>query len=198
MATPQPAGGPCEPRRRDAAATRRALLTAARLHLTRAGFEGTSTREVAATAGVNQTLVYRYFGSKEKLFEEAAAQSGADRANRQTLNTVPLEELPKTLLDIVLEAGGNGGFVSFLTAANHESIRDLICERVTSTFNEDLGSRLPGPDSKVRAELFAATLIGLSLMRNKLGTPALASAERDTLAPYFDAIGQLLFADPTE
>jgi AcrR family transcriptional regulator len=203
MVTPQPAAEPCGPRRRDSAATRSALLTAARLHLTRGGFEGTSTREVAATAGVNQTLVYRYFGSKEKLFEEAAAQSDAHREAQKALKDVPLEQLPKTLLDVVLHAGttwgGSGppdGFIAFLTAASHDSIRELICDRLTTTFSEDLGSRLPGADPELRAELFAATLIGLSLMRHKIGTPALAVTDRDTLAPYVDSIGQVLFAAP--
>ncbi|MGW7424024.1 TetR/AcrR family transcriptional regulator, partial [Streptomyces sp. NPDC054813] len=62
-------------RRRDAAATRRALLLAARARFTRLGYDRTTLRDVAADAGVNLALVKRYFGSKEGLFKAALAST---------------------------------------------------------------------------------------------------------------------------
>ncbi|MGW7243493.1 TetR/AcrR family transcriptional regulator, partial [Streptomyces sp. NPDC054804] len=67
-----PAGGR---RRRDAAATRRALLLAARARFTRLGYDRTTLRDVAADVGVNLALVKRYFGSKEGLFKAALAST---------------------------------------------------------------------------------------------------------------------------
>ncbi|HEY4204842.1 MAG TPA: TetR/AcrR family transcriptional regulator [Xanthobacteraceae bacterium] len=56
------------PRRRDAAATRRKLLTAAREEFARSGFAGARVDEIAAKAGVNKQLVYHYFGDKDAMY----------------------------------------------------------------------------------------------------------------------------------
>src|SRR5258705_6313020 len=55
-------------RRRNAAATRAAILTSARRLFARAGYDGAGVREIAEGAGVTAMLVNRYFGSKEELF----------------------------------------------------------------------------------------------------------------------------------
>src|SRR5215831_13533227 len=58
------------PRRRDAAATRTAILASARRAFADLGYDGAGVRGIAAGAGVTAMLVNRYFGSKEKLFAE--------------------------------------------------------------------------------------------------------------------------------
>lgn len=52
---------------RDSARTREAILRAAQSLFAAKGYTTTGVREIAATAGVNSTLVRRYFGSKEGL-----------------------------------------------------------------------------------------------------------------------------------
>ena len=52
-----------KPQRRDPAATRRKLLTAARRE-----FADSGLAEIAARAGVNKQLVYHYFGDKDALY----------------------------------------------------------------------------------------------------------------------------------
>lgn len=65
-ATSQPRPGP---RARDAEATRADLLMAARRRFSALGYERATSRDIAKDAGVNVSLIYRYFGSKEQLFE---------------------------------------------------------------------------------------------------------------------------------
>ncbi len=62
---------PSTPRLRDAARTREAILRAAQLLFAQQGYTTTGVREVAAEAGVNSTLIRRYFTSKEGLFRAA-------------------------------------------------------------------------------------------------------------------------------
>lgn len=50
---------------------RRLLLAAARDLFGAKGFEATSVREIAERAGVTKLMVYRHFGSKARLFQEA-------------------------------------------------------------------------------------------------------------------------------
>jgi TetR/AcrR family transcriptional regulator len=57
-----------KPQRRDPAATRHKLLTAARREFARSGLAGARVDEIAARAGVNKQLVYHYFGDKDALY----------------------------------------------------------------------------------------------------------------------------------
>jgi len=181
-------------RRRDAAATQAALLQAARTLMNERGIHGTSTRDVAHAAGVNQGLVYRYFGSKEKLFAEAAAGPDDDSS---FLATAPLSEVPGLLLDTVLERIGASGqhthhLSGLLSGAQNEAIRDVMRDRIEKRFGEALAPRLTGPDARLRAELLAALIAGIGLFRGKIGTAALVSAERDELHRYVDALAAVL------
>ncbi|RYZ12917.1 MAG: TetR/AcrR family transcriptional regulator [Comamonadaceae bacterium] len=54
--------------RRDAAATREALVAAAVAEFSRNGFAGARVDEIARAAGVNKQLVYHYFDSKQGLY----------------------------------------------------------------------------------------------------------------------------------
>jgi AcrR family transcriptional regulator len=47
------------------------LLDAARSLFATRGYAGTSTRDIALTAGVSEALLFRHFGNKAKLFERA-------------------------------------------------------------------------------------------------------------------------------
>ena len=55
-------------RRRDPAATRRKLLTAARREFASRGLAGARVDDIAERAGVNKQLVYHYFGDKDALY----------------------------------------------------------------------------------------------------------------------------------
>lgn len=50
---------------------RRLLLESARSLFATRGYAGTSTRDIALTAGVSEALLFRHFGNKAKLFERA-------------------------------------------------------------------------------------------------------------------------------
>jgi AcrR family transcriptional regulator len=57
-------------RRRDAARTRAGILEAAVAEFALRGPTGTRVEEVASRAGVNKSLIYQYFGSKQELYTE--------------------------------------------------------------------------------------------------------------------------------
>lgn len=181
------AGPTTQPRRRDAAATRAALLNAARTLMAQRGVEGTSTRDVAAEAGVNQALVYRYFGSKEKLFAEAAATGAASPDD--LITSTPLADLPRVLLDRILlaaEAAESAELSTLVAASNDEHVRAIIRERIDNAFSTLLAARLDGPDAELRAELVGAILVGIGFLRHKIGTRAMTATDRETLVAYVD------------
>jgi AcrR family transcriptional regulator len=53
--------------------TRGELLKAAAAVFSQHGFRGSTTRRIAEAAGVNEVTLFRYFGSKEALLQEAIA-----------------------------------------------------------------------------------------------------------------------------
>ncbi|HEY0814031.1 MAG TPA: TetR family transcriptional regulator [Pseudonocardia sp.] len=191
-------------RRRDAVATRRALLAAARRQLAENGFAGTTTRDVAAAAGVNQALVYRYFGSKEKLLAEAAGGDSVDTL-QGVISRAPLAELPHVLLDYALDMHAAAGertssLATLVSGVDDAGLSVLIRERIESGFVALLTQRLEGPDAVVRAELLAALVTGTILLREKVKTQALAKADRQTLRTWIDVMAAPLLtapADPT-
>jgi AcrR family transcriptional regulator len=181
------AGSMTQPRRRDAAATRAALLAAARRLMVEHGVEGTSTRDVAAAAGVNQALVYRYFGSKEKLFAEAACAT--QDSPEDIIETTPLADMARVLLDHVLDVSMSekqGELSRMVAAANDQAVRTILQERIESAFSRRLAARLDGPDAALRAELFAAILVGVGFLRHKVGSRGMSTADRETLVAYVD------------
>ena len=67
-------------RPRNAAVTRDTILVAARERFSRHSYDDVGVRDVAGDAGVDASLISRYFGSKEDLFAAAldSCQAGAD------------------------------------------------------------------------------------------------------------------------
>ncbi len=67
-----------------AAATRSAILEAARACFAERGLVATTTRAIARRAGVTQPLVHHYFGSKDALFDAVLEASMHDYTDAQT------------------------------------------------------------------------------------------------------------------
>ena len=74
------------PLARDAAATRQRILEMATSEFARHGFAGGRVDRIAAAAGANKTLIYRYFGSKDGLFDAAV-----DAAIARNVEAVPID-----------------------------------------------------------------------------------------------------------
>lgn len=71
---PTPAAESPIRRRRRPAEVRALILETARELFAARGLRGTSTRDIAAEAGVTEAAIYRHFGTKAKLFEAAIAE----------------------------------------------------------------------------------------------------------------------------
>ena len=170
------------PRRRNAAATARKLLEAARIRFARDGFERTSVRDIAADACVDQALVIRYFGSKEKLFAMACS------AEPKTYGVFsgPKEELAERLLDWVVSiegAEGEGQFVTLLRSSSDEAGTKLLRQRIDK-FTRQLVEGIEGPNAELRADLIAAWLLGIAMMNRIARRPSMQNATAKDLGPF--------------
>jgi AcrR family transcriptional regulator len=172
------------PRRKDAAATARELLEAARLRFARQGFDRASVREIAADVGVDQALVIRYFGSKRALFEAACFTEPA----LEEILDADSAEIAVRLLDWVvsLEKDGNASqFMTLLRSWDQEPAAKMLRQRI-QRITKQLANSDP-PVRELRAELVVALLIGIAVMRRLMEASPLKDASGLELGPHFSA-----------
>ncbi|MFI7612928.1 TetR family transcriptional regulator [Nonomuraea terrae] len=181
--------------KRDREATRTRLLEAARLRFAREGYDATSVRDIAGDAGVDATLIFRYFGSKKRLFDEVTADLPAG------LPDGPEEELVARMLRAVVfhdwtRYGGEHPLVAMLRSSAHDDARQRIRREVCDTYVDALRDLAEGDDRELRAELLSAWLVGIGILRSVVTTPALAGASADDLAPHVEAVASALLGRP--
>lgn len=76
-------------------ATRENILDIAEIEFASRGFTGTSLRDIAERAEVNQAMVNYYFGTKQQLFEEVFKRRGLQISQRRLELLDALEREPK-------------------------------------------------------------------------------------------------------
>ncbi len=170
---------PPDPRRRDRAATRAALLDAARLRFSRQGYDGTGIREIAADVGVDPALISRYFGSKRKLYAEAVRVDIPAGLTADPHRPVP--HIADALLREVVFGDwemfhGEHPFLVMLRSSGNPAVRDQLHIQLCEGYLRDFAGRLKGQDAALRAELIGALLLGMGVMRSIVGSPALSEA----------------------
>ncbi|MFJ8755108.1 TetR/AcrR family transcriptional regulator [Streptomyces sp. NPDC102441] len=175
-------------RRRDAARSRELLLTAASELFGERGFDRTTIRDIGQRAGVDPTLIARYFGSKTLLYIAAleAEQGGAaladlfeDERLREVFDRTDRRG-PVPLLQAAVQPLGD--------PAAQEAARALLHKRLVGPLHERFVRK--GADRpRLRAELVSAAMTGVLLGRHSGAFDELAHADpgdliellRDTL-----------------
>ncbi|MEV4178821.1 TetR family transcriptional regulator [Nonomuraea sp. NPDC049709] len=185
-------------RRRDAAATRQAILDAAVVAFTRYGYDGVGVRDIAQSAGVTAMLINRYFGSKERLFAEAVdvafeprtviAGTGAELAG-ETARALVARTAP--------EAEELGPFLLMLRSAANPGAAQIMREAIGRHAGRHLTEELSGAAAGVRAELMLSLQAGVWLMRSVLGTKALTQGRPQELAQWIESLFQVLATPAT-
>jgi AcrR family transcriptional regulator len=188
-----------EPRRRNAAATRMAILKSARAAFARAGYDGVGVREIAAGAGVTAMLVNRYFGSKEQLFGEVAADTMREPVILAAENLAAPDfaaALAKSLVEVT-EPGATplDGFRIMLHSASSPKAAEIGREWIARGHQATLESVLQGPLARERAGVFLALVAGLQVMRQMAEIPALAQARPEDLQTLLEAVTRVLVGD---
>ena len=177
------AGGAAHPRGGPrSAGTRAAILAAARAQFSAAGYERTTIRSIAATAGIDPAMVIRYYGSKAGLFAAAAAIDlslpDLTQVARREMGSLLVRhflslwesDLADTALALLLRSATADD-----TAA--ERVRQIFAEQVVGPITAALGTS----DAEQRAGLIGAQLLGMALCRYLLRLEPLASAKTEDL-----------------
>lgn len=172
-----------ETRRRDAAATRARLLQAARELFLARGYSAIGLREVAAQAGVDVTLVRRYFGSKEQLFTEATDVSENAEAIRHAADDAVGEQLITRILAARQDV--DAPLFALLRSSGDPSVVARLNAQLDQGLTRNLAKRISADRPKIRADMVTALLIGIGVQRVLLQKKPMASARDEDIAAVF-------------
>lgn len=170
-------------RRRDAAATRAAILRAAREAFTEHGYDGAGVREIARAADVDTRLISRYFGSKEGLFAEVV-----DVAYEKSMMMTPEAnaDAARQLLTGMDKVASDGLLLTLRSAANPRAA-EIMRDSIERNYQRRLADALPGKDATGRAAVLIAICAGVMLNRYLLGHSELTGPDVERLIPYLHA-----------
>jgi AcrR family transcriptional regulator len=154
-------------RSRDAAASKDALVEAARELFGQKGFDRTTTREIGERAGIDAALIARYFGNKAELYIAAVAAEGREAGLPEAYET--LEQIADTLFSRTDEHGPGPVMQALIRSDTTAEIRDAARSHVARRLVAPLvaGMERRGVDRpELRAEATVAALLGVSLGRS--------------------------------
>lgn len=184
---------PRAPARRDAEATKAAILRAVRHLLARHAQADITLKAVADRAGVSAPLILKYFGNKDTLF----AQVMSFEEDAAALLDAPLTDLGRHMVRHVLVSQTEQGadpVLRIVFAPLHREQGDVLRTNFRTQVVDRLAARLSGPDAGLRAELAVSALLGLGVMFGiARGTQVRASEIGDIVERY----GPLLQAQLT-
>jgi TetR/AcrR family transcriptional regulator len=133
-----------KPRRRDPAATRKKLLTAARREFASSGLAGARVDEITARAGVNKQLVYHYFGDTDALYLAVLEWVYEEiRAKERQLNLegLPPERAIKKLIESSFDhLAAHPDFIVLLNDENRSGARHVRGSRKLEAMHSPLVS----------------------------------------------------------
>lgn len=174
--------------------TRAAILDAARRRFASTGYERTTIRAVAADAGIDPSMVMRYYGSKEGLFGHAVQEDLA----LGELATAGRDELGAACVRVLVDRWDRSTTLPILlrAATSHpgaaDQLRHIYRWQLAVTVQRLVGDDHPAE----RASLLASQALGIALCRYVLGIPELADADTDTLVRRYAGTFQRYLTDP--
>jgi AcrR family transcriptional regulator len=164
------------------AATRAAILAAARQSFAERGYDHTTIRDVAAKAGIDPAMVIRYFKNKDELFARAVAID----LKLPDLSTIDPSRIGETLIRhfLVIWEGENRhrGLPLLLRSAASNAyaankLREVFAGQVMPAL-----LRAGGPDgAAARAGLVSSQMLGLALCRYILKLPPVVQMSHDEI-----------------
>lgn len=124
-------------------------------------------RAVAARAGVNQALLFRYFGNKEGLFAEAIRDDALE-----VLEAGPRRDLLERTVSTLFHARSAPDpepMLAVLRGSGSSKIGDAVRLQLTDAYIGAFADLVDSPDradAELRAQLFLAWLLGITLARS--------------------------------
>lgn len=152
-------------RRRDSARTKEAILEAAGVEFSIHGYMQAGVREIASRAGVNSTLIARYFGSKEQLFEQVMRRA----LSLDTLFTAGRARFGEHVAGILAAVSDSQNIVTMTIFATADpAAREIVTRLYEDVVIGVLGEWLGGAEARSRAARITTLCTGFVTYRQLL------------------------------
>jgi AcrR family transcriptional regulator len=184
---PRRRGRPPRTKSADTPAARDRILAAAREEFSERGYDKTSMRGIAKAAGVDSALVHHYFGTKEQMFAAAVEVAFSPVLSvRDSVLEGPLdgvgERLTRTIFGFWENPTTRKPLLAVVrSAVNHEAAAAVFRRLLATQLLYRIARRLDLPDAELRAELAAAQLVGVAMLRYVIKVEPLASADPEQI-----------------
>ncbi len=186
-------------RKRDADATRAALLDAARGLFARHGYDAVTVRDIGEHAGVDAALIARYFGSKAALYRAAVDEDS--RNVTVSPETLDLGAFTVEALHRAERRGAPGPLVqALLSRSDVPEVRAAAADELRTRLISPLANRLAaeGADDPVaRAEVLISCLIGVIALRTSSLFEGLSAMSPEGIGAILEAAAQM-HTEPTQ
>jgi AcrR family transcriptional regulator len=186
-AVPRRRGRPSRSQTGQGPATPERILEAARQQFSEYGYEKASVRGIAKAAGVDSALVHHYFGTKTQVFEAAVEVTFSPALGAaDAVAAGPLEDAGERLTRFVFGVWENPATRTPLiavvrSAVNYEAAAAVLRRLVAAQLLSRIAGRLDLPDAELRAELAAAQLVGIVMLRYVIRIEPLASVPAEEI-----------------
>jgi AcrR family transcriptional regulator len=163
------------------------ILTAARRLFGEHGFDRTTIRAIATEAGSDPGLVMRYFGSKEKLFAQAAAipADGPIEGSPEQIAQLLTAALTDKLADEPTAA-----LAALRAMFSHPEAAEEVRAAMTSQ-QRQVAAQLPGDDAVLRSGVIGALTLGLVVSRHLVRLDGLDASPAELIAVVGPIIEEL-------
>ncbi|MEU8524309.1 MULTISPECIES: TetR/AcrR family transcriptional regulator [Streptomyces] len=181
------------PRRSDV--TRAAILEAARERFASDGYERATIRAIARDAGIDPSMVMRYFGNKEGLF----AAASAFELELPEFGALPARHIGAVLVNHFLDRWERD---EVFTALLRVAVTNTGgAERMQAIFKEQVGPIAAGfcadpAEAPVRAALASSQILGMALARYVLRFPPAVEMSREEVVAWLAPTVQRYLTEP--
>ena len=140
-------------------------------------------RGIAKAAGVDSALVHHYFGTKEQVFEASVEVAFAPALKvRDVVLEGPLDDAGERMTRVIFGLWENPVTRKPLlaivrSAVNNEAAAAVFRRLVSAQLLRRIAGEIDAPDAELRAELAAAQLVGIAMMRYVIKIEPIASVD---------------------
>ena len=187
--------GVAHARVRNAAATRTAILNAARERFSRESYDDVGLRDIAGDVGVDAALIPRYFGSEEELF---AAALDSCRGRDDMIRGEHCDFSCRVAQELVFgdrEECKFEGLLMVLRSISSAKAAEIVRTAADERFHGPLSDWIGGPDAQIRARLVSGLIKGIAITREITDDFGLTLGEREQLRDRLAATLQSMIKD---
>ncbi|WP_216215911.1 TetR/AcrR family transcriptional regulator [Amycolatopsis aidingensis] len=178
--------------------TRSAILAAARERFAADGYDRATIRAIAADAGIDPSMVMRYYGNKERLFAAAAEFD----LRLPDLAAMPRERVGEALVAHFTDRWDDDESLQLLlrtgatNAAAAERMRVIFAGQLIPAIAALHPADIPAELLARRAGLAATQVLGMALCRYVLELPPVAAMDRETMVGWLGPTVQRYLVGP--